>query len=162
VKEDCLTKTFPVPKPTGHILDPLNTGVDCLLAHHSSPPDLKQKIAHTIDANTLAAITTHAKKVSHGVLNDPILSFAPFGLFNSLLFGVGNERLTANDRPLFSRPFVALTQALSAVPAQADAMIAKNCLLFLFFSHSSVFLGVLRVFARATLSRVLSPATRSK
>jgi hypothetical protein len=29
---------------------------------------LKKKIAHTIDVNTLAAITTHAKKVSHGVL----------------------------------------------------------------------------------------------
>jgi hypothetical protein len=62
-----------------------------LIAHRSSPPDLKKKIAHTIDVNTLAAITTHAKKVSHGVLKGPILSFAPFDLFGSLLFGVGNE-----------------------------------------------------------------------
>jgi len=30
VKEDRLTKTFPVPKPIGHLLDPLNTGVDPL------------------------------------------------------------------------------------------------------------------------------------
>ena len=91
MKEDRLAKTFPVPKPTGHLLDPLNTGVDRLLAHRSSLPDLKKKIAHTIDVNTLAAITTHAKKVSHGVLNGPILSFAPFDLFGSLRFGVGNE-----------------------------------------------------------------------
>jgi hypothetical protein len=52
---------------------------------------LKKKIAHTIDVNTLAAITTHAKKVNHGVLNGPILSFAPFDLSGSLLFGVGNK-----------------------------------------------------------------------
>jgi hypothetical protein len=39
-----------------------------------------------------------------------------------LLFGVGNELLTANDRTLFSRPFVTLTQD------------AKTCLVFLFFS----------------------------
>jgi hypothetical protein len=34
VKEDRLAKTFPVPKSTGHLLDPLNAGVDRLLAHH--------------------------------------------------------------------------------------------------------------------------------
>ena len=36
------------------------------------------------------------------------------------------EILTADDKTLFSRLFVALTQALSASPAQAGAKIAKN------------------------------------
>ena len=48
------------------------------------------------------------------------------GFYGSSSFRVGNELLAADDKTLFSRPFLALTQALSAVPAQTDAKAAKK------------------------------------